>query len=81
MSEIKKLVKDFIMREYLPGENPDELTDSTPLIGSGILDSLSTLKLVAFLEESSGIKIAPPRSGEDNLGTINDIERFVQSKL
>jgi len=81
MSEIKKLVKDFIMREYLPGENPDELTDSTPLIGSGILDSLSTLKLVAFLEESSGIKIAPHEADEDNLGTINDIERFVQSKL
>ena len=34
---------------------PSELTDDTPLITSGILDSIATLKLVTFLEERFGI--------------------------
>jgi len=39
---------------FLPGESPDELNDETPLITGGILDSISTLKLVVFLEEQFG---------------------------
>jgi acyl carrier protein len=50
MAQIKEDVKEFILREFLPGESPQELTDSTPLITGGILDSLATIKLVSFLE-------------------------------
>ena len=45
---IKGPIKDFIMNEFLPGEDPNELTDSTPLISGGILDSLGDIaRLVA----------------------------------
>ena len=54
MDEIKSVVRDYILREFLPGEEPGELTDRTPLITGGILDSISTLKLVVFLEEQFG---------------------------
>ena len=57
MSSIASTVKEFLLAEFLPGENPDELTETTPLISSGILDSLATLKLSIFLEESFGIKL------------------------
>jgi hypothetical protein len=33
--DVGATVKDFILREFLPGENPAELTDSTPLITGG----------------------------------------------
>ncbi|TIX74809.1 MAG: acyl carrier protein, partial [Mesorhizobium sp.] len=42
------MAKDFILKEFLPGERPENLTDSTELITDGILDSLATLKLVAY---------------------------------
>ena len=51
---IKQTIKEFILDEFLPGEDPDELTESTPLITGGILDSIATLKLVMFLEERYG---------------------------
>ena len=51
MDEVKQTVRKFILSEFLPGEDPNELADSTPLISGGILDSIATLKLVAFLEE------------------------------
>jgi acyl carrier protein len=48
MQDIKETIKVYILEEFLPGEDPAELTDSTPLITGGILDSLATLKLVYF---------------------------------
>ncbi len=79
-AEIKAAAKEFILREFLPGENPANLLDSTELITGGILDSLATLKLVAFLEETYGITIAPSELVADNLNSISLIAGFVQSK-
>jgi acyl carrier protein len=80
MQEIGNKVKEFIMNEFLPGEDPDQLTQSTPLISGGILDSLATLKVVSFLEENFDIKVEPHETDEDNFGTISDIEKLVQAK-
>lgn len=80
VESIKKTVKEYILNEFLPGENPDELTDSTPLITGGILDSLATLKLVSFLEEEFHIQLQPHETGIDYLNTLNDIANFVHSK-
>ena len=49
MQEVKDTIRSYILEEFLPGENPAELTDSTPLITGGILDSLATIKLLVFL--------------------------------
>ncbi len=80
MGEIGNKVKEFIMQEFLPGEDPDQLSESTPLISGGILDSLATLKLVSFLEENFNIKVEAHETDEDNFGTIADVEKLVQSK-
>ena len=42
MEDIAKVVQNFILREFLPGEDSNELTDRTPLITGGILDSLNS---------------------------------------
>jgi acyl carrier protein len=81
MSEIKQKAKTFILEKFLQGAAEDELQDSTPLITSGILDSLGTVALVEYLEETFNIHIQAHEADEDNLGTLNDIERLVQSKL
>lgn len=81
MDNIKSTVKAFILEEFLPGENPAELTDAVPLISDGILDSLATLKLVFFLEEQFGFEVQPHEVSSDNLNTISDIADFVNSKI
>ena len=81
MEEIKNSIKSYILDEFLPGENPDLLTETTPLVTGGILDSLATLKLVAFLEQSYGIEIQPHEIGTDNLDTLLAIAKLVNTKL
>ena len=81
IQDIKETIKAYILEEFLPGEDPAELTDSTPLITGGILDSLATLKLVLFLEERFHIKIDAHETMVDYLNTISDIAQLVNSKV
>ena len=81
MPEIREAIKGYILEEFLPGENPAELTDSTPLVTGGILDSIATLKLVAFLEERFRIELQPHEADVEHLNTLADIIRLVQSKF
>lgn len=74
-------VKEFILQEFLPGEDPNELTESTPLITGGILDSIGTLKFVAFLEETFGISVEAHEADVEFLNTIADVEKLVRRKL
>jgi acyl carrier protein len=81
MDLIDQSVKEFILREFLPGEDPSALTSSTPLITGGVLDSIATLKLVAFLEESFKIQLEAHEVDADNLDTIAAISRLVAAKV
>lgn len=78
--DIKQAIKDFILQEFLPGENPDELKDDTPLITGGVLDSIATLKLVLFLEERYGVTLEAHEVDPEHLDTAVDIARLVHSK-
>jgi len=78
--EIKTSIKNFILNEYLPGEDPAALTDTTALMTTGILDSIAVLKVVTFLENEFGITIEPHEAVVDNLNTISDIARLVITK-
>ncbi len=80
MEDIAKVVHHFILREFLPGEDPAELTLQTPLITGGVLDSISTLKLVVFLEEHFGITIEAFEAGVEHLDSIGQIAELVARK-
>jgi acyl carrier protein len=79
--DIQTTIKGFILKEFLPGENPEELTETTPLITGGILDSLATLRLVTFIEDTFQLKLQAYETGVDYLNSIHDIAKLVQSKL
>ena len=81
IEEIQKAVKSFILEEFLPGEDPSELTDSTPLVSTGILDSLAILKLVSFLEEQFHVEVEAHEADEEHLNTIEAISALVHPKL
>ena len=80
MNEITETVHQYILKEFLPGESPEELTEETPLITGGILDSISTLKLVNFLEDRFGVTVEAYEAGVDNLDSVRQIARLIASK-
>ncbi|HMF35038.1 MAG TPA: acyl carrier protein [Isosphaeraceae bacterium] len=80
MEDIVKVVHGYILNEFLAGEDPRELTDRTPLITGGILDSITTLKLVVFLEEYFGITVEAHEAGVEHLDSIGQIARLIAEK-
>jgi acyl carrier protein len=78
--DIKAIIRTFILNEFLPGEDPAALTDTTALVTTGILDSIAVLKVMTFLEEQFDISIKPREAVVDNLNTIPDIVRLVTFK-
>jgi acyl carrier protein len=78
--DILGTVKTFILDEFLQGEDPDQLQAVTPLMTTGILDSIATLKLVSFLEKQFGITIAAHEADTEHLNTLADIAALVGSK-
>ena len=77
---IESTVKSYILDEFLPGEDPSELTLETPLITGGILDSIATVKLVLFMEERWKISLAAHEASPENLDTIALIADLVRAK-
>ncbi len=77
---VRCVIHNYVLNEFLPGEDPGELTDQTPLITGGILDSIGTLKLVTFLEERFGVLVEAHEAGIDHLDSIGKIVELIESK-
>ena len=79
--DIKATIKQYILEEFLPGEDPAALTDSTELLTTGVLDSIATVKLISFVSDRFGVEFEAYEMSADYLNTIGDITRAVESKL
>jgi len=80
MDNIREEIRQYILSEFLPGEKPSNLGDDTPLRTSGILDSVSTLRVVSFVEERYRIEVEAHEASVDNFDSIAAIAAFVESK-
>jgi acyl carrier protein len=76
---IRDQLRTYILQSFLPGEDPSNLQDDTPLKGSGILDSISTLKLVTHVEDAHGITVAPHEASTE-FDTIDSIAALIERK-
>jgi acyl carrier protein len=81
MEDIYRIVRQFILEHFLPGEPSESLSNDADLKESGILDSLSTLKLVSFLEEHFRIDFIPEELGGGGLSSVTRIVQLVKSKV
>ena len=79
-NDVRDMVRGYILKEFLPGVPASELTDTTPLISGGILDSLATVKLVAVLEERYDIQIQAHEASTSHFNTVEDIATLVNEK-
>jgi len=77
---IKEQLRQYIVREFLPGESLSNLKDDTPLRTSGLLDSMATLQVVTYVEENFGIEVQAHEAGVENFESINTITTFVLGK-
>ena len=81
-AEIARRIHQFILEKLLAGEEPINLTDSTPLVSGGVIDSMNSMKVGLFLQKSFSVEIAPEELADpENLETIASMTKLVLSKM
>ena len=77
MDEITKVVRDYVIREYLEEDDDREITETTPLISGGIVDSFSMVSLKRFLEKKYNIQIPDADATPDAFDSVQRIVALV----
>ncbi len=78
MDELTKAVRDYIVREYLQEGDDQEISETTPLISGGIVDSFSMVSLLRFLEKKYLIHIPDDAATPDAFDTVQSIVALVR---
>jgi acyl carrier protein len=73
-------VRKFINTELLYRQD-QEIDYAENLIDSGVIDSMTLLRLLSFLEENYGIEIPDQEIVPDNFRSMSAIERFLAPYL
>ena len=77
---METVINDYISRELVQDPALLPLADETSLLESGILDSLSLLRLVVFLEERFGITMGDADLLPENFGSVDAICDYVRAR-
>ena len=80
MQETLDRIKEIVLAEFLPDEDPALLTATTALMTGGVLDSIATLNLVSLLEDEFDVALAAHEVNVDNFNTLQAIAELVESK-
>ena len=70
-------VLETFLRTLSPAAKAADLTPDTPLLSSGVLDSLGILQLMGFLGDELGIEIGEEDFTMENFETIGSLAAFV----
>jgi len=77
---VETVINDYISRELVPDAALLPLANDTSLLDSGILDSLSLLRLVVFLEERFGITMGDADLLPENFASVNAICAYLSTR-
>ena len=80
MNDHKELVKNFIVENFLFGEEK-KLNDDTDFFSSGIIDSTGIVELVGFLESSLPVKVNDHELIVKNFSSLSNITAYLKLKL
>jgi methoxymalonate biosynthesis acyl carrier protein len=79
--DVSETVRQFIFRDILQGDDSIHLTSDTSLEALGILDSLTVLKLVSFLEDEFNLGLESADIEMEGFSSLANIERLVHRKI
>ena len=77
---METVINDYISRELVPDPALLPLANDTLLLESGVIDSLSLLRIVVFLEERFGITMGDADLLPENFATVNAISAYLRTR-
>lgn len=70
-------IKNYICDELAPDIDPEKLPDDFDLLSSGIIDSLSLVRLVVWIEEEYGIPMGDIEITPEDFRSVEKVSAFI----
>lgn len=77
---LQQTLTQHIVEKHLKGQAPADFDDDFNLIESGIMDSLTMISLVSFVENTYDIEFGDQDFVPEHFQSINAIAAFIQRK-
>jgi acyl carrier protein len=77
MQELERVIRDYVVKEYLEEGDDRPIGEETPLITGGIVDSFSMVSLKVFLEKRYAIRIPDEEATPAAFDTVASIAKLV----
>jgi len=76
---VEETIEQFVVHDILRGKREGIGVDES-LISAGLLDSLTLLQLIAFVEDEYSLSIADEEMVAENFETIRSIKMLIERK-
>jgi acyl carrier protein len=75
--QILEVLTEYVSVRLLGEEYAADLTKNTPLLELGVLNSMQTARLVAYIRETFGVRLPPAAMTATNFRDLEAIARLV----
>lgn len=73
-------IRTFIIEDLSYDDAPENLTGSTPLIETEVVDSMGILQIIGFIEDEFDIEVDEDEVSVDNFATVDAIAALIERK-
>ncbi len=79
-AEIITRVRGFVQENFLYMHSNFQLADDDRLLDKGVIDSMSIVEMISFVEREFGVNAMEEEISDANFGSLAGIARFVREK-
>ncbi|GAM10592.1 phosphopantetheine attachment site [Geobacter sp. OR-1] len=81
MSEYASRVREFIVSNFLFGEDGGNLGEDDSFLETGVIDSTGILEVVAWIEEAFGFRVSDADLLPENFDSISRLGNYISRSL
>ncbi len=80
MSDLSKQVREYIVENFMIGQDESELTNNQSFLETGLLDSTGILEVIGFLEETFEFDVEDEEMIPENLDSVDNLVGYINRK-
>ncbi|MHB8893969.1 MAG: acyl carrier protein [Candidatus Geothermincolia bacterium] len=80
MNQLKTELRQYIIENFLFGQDNSVLTDDVSFLEQGLIDSTGVLEIVAHLEQTYGVSVEDEELIPLNFDSVNNLAAYVSRK-
>jgi acyl carrier protein len=80
MNSIEAQIRDYLSQYMLFNDESFEFSDDDSFVEQRIIDSMSVMEVVMFVEETFGVEVADTDITLDNFDSVSKLARYIRMK-